>query len=361
MLSVSAYGKRLQKPMATSIYEVAAEANVSIATVSRVLNGKTCAQVAVATQERVREAARRLEYHPSGVARGLARGRMNTIGLVLYYEQSSVTSDPYLGPCLDGILAVHKRNHQNTILFTKSSWSEALEHLPSYCNGHCDGLMLILPRTDSALVDALAVRKIPFVLVGDSRNDPGLLCADVDNVHAGRAAVQHLIGLGHRRIAAFRGNSVFSSSEQRLIGYRQALEEAGIVYDTALVQNGSYFPSPELCEENVRTLLARPLSERPTAIFCFNDNMALGTLRTLQRYGISVPHDISVIGFDDVPNASTVSPALTTMRQPIHEIGEHAANLLLAQINGTTESEQNKLLPAEIIVRASTGVPPPAV
>ena len=243
---------------------------MSIATVSRVLSGRP-AQVAVATQKRVREAARRLEYHPSGVARGLARGRMNTIGLVLYYEQPSVTSDPYLGPCLDGILAVHKRDHQNTILFTKSSWTEALEHLPSFCNGYCDGLMLILPRTDSAIVEALAGLKVPFLLVGDSRNDPDILCVDVDNVGAGREAVRYLAGLGHQRIAAFCGDTNFLSSGQRLDGYGQGLEEIGVVYDPSLVREGSYFPWPGSCDANVQAMLDRPQSERPTAIFCFND------------------------------------------------------------------------------------------
>ncbi len=344
--------------MAISIYEVAAEAKVSIATVSRVLNDKASAPVAVATQKRVREAARRLQYHPSGVARGLARGRMNTIGLVLYYEQPSVTSDPYLGPCLDGILAVHKRNHQNTLLFTKSSWAEALEHVPSFCNGHCDGLMLMLPHTHSAIVDALAGRNIPFVLVGDSRSDPGLLCADVDNVGAGRAATDYLIGLGHHRIAAFLGDDIFLSSEQRFTGYCQALAEAGIEGNPAWVQNSSYFPSAASCDAAVGALLELPVSQRPTAIFCFNDNMAIGTLRALQKRGISVPRDMSVIGFDDIPEAGAVSPALTTMRQPIYAIGEHAATLLLARINGEVAPGQHELLPAEMIVRESTAPPP---
>ncbi|MBC7809427.1 MAG: LacI family DNA-binding transcriptional regulator [Akkermansiaceae bacterium] len=344
--------------MAVSIYEVATEARVSIATVSRVLNGRPSAQVAPATQKRVREAALRLDYYPSGVARGLARGRMNTIGLVLYYEQPSVTSDPYLGPCLDGILAVHKRDHQNTVLFTKSSWAEALEHLPSFCNGHCDGLLVILPHTDSAIIGALAGLKVPFLLVGDSRDDPDLVCVDVDNVGAGRDAVRYLIGLGHRRIAAFCGNAIFCSSGQRLEGYRQAHEEAGLLYDPSLVRDGSYFPAPGSCDASVRALLDRPLAERPTAIFCFNDNIAIDTLHALRKHGIAVPQEMSVIGFDDVPAATAVHPALTTVRQPIRAIGERAADLLLAQINGAVVPGQKDLLPAQIIVRESTSPPP---
>ncbi len=347
--------------MAVSIYEVAAEAKVSIATVSRVLSGGGGARVARATQERVLEAARRLEYHPSGVARGLARGRMNTVGLVLYYEQPSVTSDPYLGPCLDGVLAVHKRDHQNTVLFTKSSWEEALAHLPSYCNGYCDGLLLMLPRTDSAIVGELAARDLPFVLVGDSRDDPdGLLCcADVDNVAAAEAAVGHLIALGHRRIAAFCGDTVFCSSGQRLDGYRRALEAAGIPFDPSLVRPGTYFPRPGAVEADVRALWdERPESERPTAVFGFNDAIALAAADALRARGLRIPADVSLIGFDDVPAAAAADPPLTTVRQPIRAIGERAAELLLARVNGEAEPGRRALLPGEIIFRATTAPPP---
>ena len=343
--------------MAVSIYEVATKAKVSIATVSRVLNGGSAAKVAPATERRVREAVRSLDYYPSGVARGLARGRMNTIGLVLYYEQPSVTSDPYLGPCLDGILTVHKREHQNTVLFTKSSWEEALEHLPSYCNGYCDGLLLLVPHTDSVIVEALAGRDLPFLLVGDSRDDPNLLCVDVDNVNAGREAVRYLIGLGHRRIAAFCGNAIFSSNGQRLQGYRMALKEADSVVDESLILPGSYFETHDSGYRNMQAVLERPVSDWPTAIFCFNDTIALGTLRALRERGIVVPAEMSVIGFDDIPAAAVCQPTLTTMRQPIHALGERAAELLLARINGTT-AEHKELLPAEVVVRESTASPP---
>lgn len=343
--------------MPVSIYEVAAEARVSIATVSRVLSDRPNAQVSSATRKRVHEAARRLEYHPSGVARGLARGRMNMIGLVLYYEQPSVTTDPYLGPCLDGILAVNKRNRQNTVLFTKSSWGEALEQLPSYCNGYCDGLMLMIPHMDSDIVAALACRDIPFVLVGDSRDDPNLLSADVDNVSAGRDAVRYLIGLGHRRIAAFCGNETFCSSGQRLEGYRQALQEADISCDPSLVLPGSYFGTPGSGYENMRAILQRPKSEWPTAVFCFNDHIALGALQALNERGVAIPEEMSIIGFDDSPGAAVSSPPLTTICQPIQAIGECAAQLLLARIEGTVEAGRKELLPAEIIIRSSTGPP----
>ena len=335
---------------------MATQANVSIATVSRVLSGGSSAKVAPATEKRVRDAARRLEYYPSGVARGLARGRMNTIGLVLYYEQPSVTSDPYLGPCLDGILAAHKRAHQNTVLFTKSSWLEALEHLPSYCNGYCDGLLLLAPHTDSAIVGALAGRKIPFLLVGDSRDDPDLYCVDVDNVGAARAAVRHLIALGHRRIGAFCGNEIFTSNAQRLEGYRQEMAAAGIACDASLILPGSYFETRGSGYENMRSVLERPEAEWPTALFCFNDTIALGALRALWERGVAVPERMSVIGFDDVPAAAASRPGLTTVRQPIHAVGEHAADLLLARINGTA-TRQKDLLPAEIVIRGSSAPP----
>ncbi|MBC8141687.1 MAG: LacI family DNA-binding transcriptional regulator, partial [Armatimonadetes bacterium] len=341
--------------MAVSIYEVATQANVSIATVSRVLSGARGARVAPATERRVREAARHLDYHPSGVARGLARGRMNTVGLIMYYGNPSVTSDPYLGPCLEGILATHKREHQNTMLFTEGGWDDARTHLPTYCNGYCDGLLLLTPTTNTPFIEVLTKRDIPFVLIGDSREEPGVLSVDVDNVGAARESVAYLISLGHRRIAAFCGDDLFFSSAQRLAGYKRALADAGLPYDDSLVFPGSYFGSPGSGYENMQTVLSDLAINKVTAVFCFNDAIALGAMQALREAKIACPAQMSVIGFDDFAGAKS-EPALTTMRQPIHEIGERAAELLINRINGL-EAER-ALLPAQLMVRGSTAPPP---
>jgi LacI family transcriptional regulator len=345
----------------TSIREVAAAANVSLSTVSKVLNNRTDVHISPATRERVRNAAQRIGYHPSAIARGLAGMRMNTLGLIMAYDQESVTADPYLGPCLDGILDINKQRHQKTVLFTENGWDDALANLPSYCDGHCDGLMLIIPRLDSAIIGALKARRspVPFILVGDSREDEGVVCVDVDNVRAAREAVAYLIALGHRRIAAFCGNADFCSSAQRLEGYRRALEEAGIPYDSDLVLPGEYWGG--FGRENVNRLLDRFTGDRaaesPTAIFCFNDRIAAGTLEALAERGISVPDEMSVMGFDDISGAATMTPPLTTVRQNVREVGRLAAATLLDLINGTIAPGHRTWADTEIVIRGSTAPP----
>jgi len=344
--------------VAASIREVAREANVSLSTVSKVLNGRTDAKFAAATRERVFAAASRVGYHPNAVARGLARKRMDAVGVVMAYDQPSVTSDPYLGACLDGILKVNKERRQKTVLFTEDSWDEALRHVPSYLDGHCDGLLLIIPRTDSAIVEELAGRSSCFVLVGDSRDDDRLVTVDVDNVAAARRMVRHLIKLGHTRIAAFGGNHDFLSNAQRMEGYRQALAAAGIPWREEYVFPGEYFPGHGY--NNVGLLLGmfegRP-AERPTAIFCFNDAIARGAVDGLRAAGIRVPEEFSVVGFDDSAHAVSSEPHITTMRHDIRRVGERAAEALLDCIDGGLGPGARVYIPAELVERATAAAP----
>jgi DNA-binding LacI/PurR family transcriptional regulator len=339
-----------------SIKEVAAEARVSLSTVSKVLNNRTDAHISSATRERVRAAAGRIGYHPSAIARGLAGKRMNTIGVVMAYDQESVTSDPYLGPCLDGILSVYKSRGQKVTLFLEGDWNAALDNLPVYGDGHCDGLLLVIPRTNNPVVERLGARapRLPFVLVGDSRDGDGLICVDMDNIRAAAEATTFLIGQGHRRIAAFGGNYDFCSNDQRLIGYRQALTSAGLPFDPALVFPGEYHV--EWGARNVQELLRRfPLSERPTALFCFCDAIAVGALEALKAEGLSVPNEMSVIGIDDIPRAAELG--LTTMRQSVRTVGQRAAAALLDNIVGENDRGLRDLIPADLIVRQSVAPP----
>jgi LacI family transcriptional regulator len=146
----------------SSIKEVAAEAQVSLSTVSKVLNGRHDSAIPLITRNRVYSAARRVGYHPNAIAQGLAGKRMNCIGVVMAYSQASVTSDPYLGPCLDGILAVAKKHHQKTMLFLEPDWAEAQENARVYADGHTDGLLVIIPRLDTELVETLQKRPAPI-------------------------------------------------------------------------------------------------------------------------------------------------------------------------------------------------------
>ncbi|GAB4469294.1 MAG: LacI family DNA-binding transcriptional regulator [Armatimonadaceae bacterium] len=339
-----------------SIKEVAAVAKVSQATVSKVLNNRSDTQISLATRQRVREAADRLGYHPSAVARGLAGKRMNAINIVMAYAETSVTSDPYLGPCLDGILAVCKREQQKAVLFLEDDWQSAFDRFPAFCDGTSDGVLLMIPRTDSQVVEVLASRSVPFVLVGDSREDARMNCVDVDNMSGTRKAIEHLLALGHRRIAAFAGNEDFCSNGQRMTAYRKALRDAGLPVDPALIFPGEYHP--EYGERNVRILLERfAAKDRPTAIFCFCDAIAVGALSELAKAGVDVPGEISVVGFDDIPRAATLSPPLTTVRQSVRQVGECAVELLLSRIGGDVPPGKRILLNPEMVLRGSTAPP----
>ena len=337
-----------------SIKDVAAEARVSLSTVSKVLNGRNDVDIPAATRERVRAAARRVEYHPNAIARGLAGKRMDTIGVVMAYSEASVTSDPYLGPCLDGILYVCKQRQQKALLYLEGDWNDALSRVPVFCDGHCDGLLIVIPRTGNGIVDALAQRtqRVPFVLVGDSREGDDWGAADVDNVQGAQRITDYLIAQGHRRIAVFCGNYDFYSNKQRIEGYQRSLEAAGIVFDASLLFAGEYHA--EWGAQNVRRLLERfPARDaaRPTAIFALCDVIAVGALEELKAQGVPAPQEMSVVGFDDIPVAPSLG--LTTMRHPMRQVGERAVDALLRGVRETIAAGHRELVPAEIIVRSS--------
>lgn len=337
-----------------SIKDVAAAAQVSLGTVSKVLNERSDANISHATRERIRVAAHRIGYHPSALARGLAGKRMNTIGVVMAYSQDSVTSDPYLGPCIDGILAQSKVRQQKVTLFLEGDWADALKSAPIYGEGHCDGLLVIIPRLHSPFIARLRERhpRLPFVMVGDSSEEDPLPCVDVNNVEAARIATAHLASLGHRRIAAFCGNEDFCSNYQRMSGYRQALSDAGIAFDEKLIFTGEYHS--EWGARNAHRLLDEfAPSERPTAVFCFCDAVAVGALDGFKERGVGVPEEISVIGIDDIPLAGTLG--LTTVRQPVRDIGAQAVRTLLDLLGGELNSVPRVLLAPELRERRSVG------
>ncbi len=339
-----------------SIREVAKRAGVSRATVSRVLNNGTEGLVALHTRDRVRQIADELGYHPSAVARGLAGKPMNTIGVVLAYDLPSVTSDPYLGPVLDGILHIDKKLHQKTVIFTEDNWVDALRNVPTYCDGHCDGLIVIVPLIDSEIVQALKKNGRPFLILGDSREDPDLTTVDVDNAAAACDIVHCLIENGHKRIAALCGNDAFTSSAQRLQGYRTALEQNCISPDEKLILPGQYWEWSGY--ENTQKLLKLPKNLLPTALFCEDDRIAHGALRALAEAHIQVPESISIVGISDYAESSLSNPPLTTMKLPNRLVGERAVETLYAQIHNNLAPGKKILLEGERVVRGSVSAPP---
>ncbi len=342
--------------MRITIKDLAKDAGVSPATVSYVINNGP-RTVHPQTRERVLASIRRLDYHPSAVARGLSSKRMNTLGVFVNYWEIPVSNqiNQYLMSVLNGILAAAQRRKQIIALFMDSLWADGQNKVSVFCDGRCDGLLLAGLLDNSPIVATLKQQGVPFVLVNDVSEDPDVSWVDVDNVGAACAMTDHLLAQGHRRIAILCGNATISSTVLRHAGYQKALATAGIACDPTLILPGIYsIPSGY---ERTLELMRRPIPLRPTALFCSSDDIAFGAMQALQELELRVPQNVSVVGFDDLPSAANTQPPLTTVRQPLRALGEHAVELLLAQIEGTAPTGQKEVLPTELIIRASVAPP----
>jgi LacI family transcriptional regulator len=331
----------------STIRDVARVSGVSIATVSQVLNNGG-RPVNSTTRERVREAANQLQYRPNALARGLINKRMNTIGLVLLHARLSSQTNPFLTAVLDGVLSVNTLREQTTTLYTITRWEHTREHLSKICDRRCDGVILVVPPLDCLLPQALSQAGLPYVIA--SGKDPSAQAAgvDIDNVHAASQMTDYLLRLGHRRIAFVHQEQewAFPFVQERHQGYRQTMETWG-TYDPSLAN----LLVPDAIEA------AQSGSSRPTALFCDYDANALDVIRQLQRHGLRVPEDISVVGFDDIPSAALSWPSLTTVHQPAVHIGERAAEMLLDLIEGIGQPGQQQTIATELAIRQSAAPP----
>jgi DNA-binding LacI/PurR family transcriptional regulator len=333
--------------------DVASAAGVSRTTVSFVLNGRSDVKIPPTTRTRVLEAAERLGYHPHAPARQLAGGRSHVIALVLRQTSEQIAADAILAETLRG-LAIAAR---------KSGFRVMVEPLafegpdPSYASllraQHADGLVISGPRTDDPQLQALVRDGFPVVLQG-ALPDLHAASVDVDNVAGARHAVEHLLALGHRRIACITNAPlVYTAAQERLTGYREALADAGRAVDETLIATGDFdAPSGHAA---MRELLERTTFD---AVFVASDVVALGAIGALREAGLRVPRDCSVVGFDDIPLAAYFDPPLTTIRLPASELGQAAGHALLERIADPSAPARRTLLPTELIVRASTAPPP---
>ena len=327
------------------IKDVAAAAEVSIQTVSRVLNGEK--YVSEDKKLRVQRAVARLDYRPSYAARALRTRHSLQIGLV-----HDNPSPYYVNSMQAGVRARCEAGGYRMIVQPCDVASPTLvaDILGLVDQAHLDGIILTPPICDAKPVIAMLIeRGIAFVRV--QPGDRGSAASSyIDNVQAADDMTSYLAGLGHRRIALVLGHPDYRVTGQRLDGYRQAVERAGLVFDPELVRDGKFdFQSGA---EAAETLLDLP--HPPSAIFACSDEMAAGVLATAHRRGIAVPRTLSVAGFDDIDLARYVWPSLTTIRQPTRELGYAAADLLL----DPGEPREARRQHHELIVRASTAAPP---
>ncbi|MDG2535859.1 LacI family DNA-binding transcriptional regulator [Sphingomonas sp. HITSZ_GF] len=329
-----------------TIKEVSKIAGVSFKTVSRVLNNEK--HVSEETRRRVEEVVARLNFRPSHAARTLAGRKSFQIGLL--YDNPSPY---YIFHVQSG--AQQRCTEQGYRLLVQPIDSQAPDLVSNVLalidETHLDGLILSPPVTEAtALLDELDKRGLPYVRIAPGVRREAGLAATMDDVAAARELVEHLVGLGHRRIAFISGPESHISSSERLRGYRAALEGAGIAFDPALVVPGDYsFDSGYAAAQQL--LLGK--GARPTAIFAGNDDMAAGALAVAHENDIEVPGALSIAGFDDSDLARAVWPPLTTIHQPVYDLAAAAAELILG-----TPPQPRVTLEHKLMVRASTGPAP---
>jgi DNA-binding LacI/PurR family transcriptional regulator len=329
--------------MAT-IADVAKHAGVGLATVSRVINGSS--QVRDATRERVLSAIELLDYHPNPLARGLSRGRCQTLGVMVpFFTHASAVER------LRGVVAALDESRYDLVLFNVESPVHRDEHLAAITGRHrADGLLVMsmpIPQRD---LDRLVGAGVPVVLV-DARGK-GVPAVVTDDVDGGRLATQHLVSLGHERIA-FMGDDPknsfgFTSSAQRERGYAAVLAEAGLEFRPELVRHGSH-------DRLVAQGLADELLDEhdpPTAIFASSDVQAMGVLGAAAARGLRVPDDLSIVGFDDIELSTYIG--LTTVHQPLFESGLLGARLLLGAVAGEVPAAVEHPVPLHLVERTTT-------
>lgn len=328
----------------STIAEIAAKAGVSIPTVSRVLNNRP--DVAAETRKRVERVIEESGFIHSRVKNAL---RKDSSGIIDICVTDLVNQ--YSIEIVRGVEEVLERTELRLALsVTRESSQLEQRWLAKVIDGATDGVILVLAHGQSQHLDTLRRHKIPFVVV-DHRGELG---PDVPSVGAtnwlgGRTAAEYLLSLGHKRIAIIGGASELRCSRDRIAGYRAALEDAGITIDPDLIRPGTF--SQETGYEQTCALLDLP--EPPTAIFAGSDTQAMGVYSALNARGLSVPDDMSVMGFDDIPLASIVTPALTTVRQPLIEMARFATTMLLRQISEEPLDTMRVELTTTLVERSS--------
>lgn len=331
--------------MPVTIYDVAREAGVSMATVSRVVNGNP--NVKPTTRKKVLAAIERLGYRPNAVARGLASKRTTTVGVVIPDISSAYFAELARG--IDDVASMYK---YNIILSDSDERIERELHLTNtLLEKQVDGIIFMGREITENHMQVFTTAAVPIVLAGTKDPTRQLPSVDISHFDAGYDATKFLLEAGHTRIAMVTGplNDPLAGM-RRFEGYKHALEEVGISMKDSYVYNGNFRYESGI--EAVNQFLS--LVERPTAIFCANDEMAVGVIHGIQDQGLQVPDDIEVMGFDNIRLAEMVRPRLTTVVQPMYDIGAVAMRLLTKYMNNEKVDNHIVVLPHRIEERQST-------
>ncbi|MFI5963569.1 LacI family DNA-binding transcriptional regulator [Streptomyces asoensis] len=331
-----------------TIKTVAARAGVGRTTVSRVVNGSDL--VSDKAKAAVLAAIAELNYVPNSVARGLVTNRTNSVALVIPESESRLGSEPYFSAVIRGVSTALATTRTQLQLVLVRDQAERDQLTESVAERRVDGVLLVSVHEHDPLPGLLEDMGLPTVLAGRRSRAESLSHVHSDNAGGAAAAVTHLLARGRRTIATITGPLDMDVSRSRLQGWREALEKAGHEIPEHLVASGDF--TEEGGQAAIRSLLGRvPALD---AVFVASDVMAAGALAELRRQGRRVPDDVAVVGFDDSIIARHTNPSLTSVRQPVEEIGTTIARILLAEIADPQASRQHVVLPTELVVRESS-------
>jgi LacI family transcriptional regulator len=331
-----------------TLEKIAKLAGVSRSTVSRVVNAHPSVRPHV--RQKVLEIIAETGYHPHAAARSLASNRSNIIGLVFPRSVHAVFTDPYFPHLTQGISQACNQHDYMLSLFLFHTKEEERNLFPRICRkGVLGGVILQVGQLENESIAQLSANEIPFIVAGRPSHANQVSYIDVDNVDGAYRAVTHLIRLGNSSIGTIAGALDTTAGLDRLHGYERALAEHGLPLDDSLVADGGF------TESGAYEATRRVLSCTPDALFVASDVMAVGAMRALRDAQLSVPRDVALVGFDDLPPALSAVPPLTTVRQPVQQMGFRAVEVLLDIIQNGTEPPRQIVLGTELVIRASCG------
>ncbi|MEA4906268.1 MAG: LacI family transcriptional regulator [Chloroflexi bacterium] len=336
-----------KRPNKVTIVDVATEAGVSFGTVSRVLNQD--AHVKSETRQRVLETIHRLGYVANHQARSLASGVSKVVGVLV-----PDLGTGYIGEIMRGIdVELGISGHDLVLYTTHRAAAKEANYVANLAQSMVDGLLIVLPRKPADYTGTLTERKFPFVLIDHQGTGEDCAAVGATNWQGAYSATEYLIKLGHQRIGFITGSLDLGAALDRLDGYKSALRTYHLAVDPQLIYEGTFNQPDGYTGAGCLLELEQP----PTAIFASNDMMAMAAMDAARDRGYHVPQDISILGFDDIPQASLVRPALTTVRQPLEQMGRVATQMLLEIIGGARSKTSRIELPTELIQRNSTAAP----
>jgi len=331
-----------------TIEHIATLAEVSRSTVSRVLNNHPSVRPTV--RERVLQVIREQNYAPQAAARSLASSRTDTIGLLIPRSAAFSLADPFIASMIQALFEASAQQGYFVMLAMLTADMEPGFYDRILRGRHFDGVIMFSSDIDDPILPLLIKDGGPMVLIGRHPYFLNVISVDVENREGAREAVAHLIAHGHRRIGLINGQLEMEAAQARRDGYKQALLESGIAIHADLMVDGLF--SEAAAYQAMLKLLDLP--QPPTAVFAVSDGMAIGALHAVRQRGLRVPHDIALVGYDDGPLAAYATPPLTSVHQPIRDMGAHAVRLLVEQIRGQGAATSVRI-PAHLVVRESCG------